>query len=232
MDKKAQIDFFAACNTNDLAKVQEIMNKFKKSKIKKHIVAAFSLACKNNYLEMIELLYSQIEPSEIAIQFKIACWDARLDVARSLWGLSNHSLYLLGQDDHHSEDGDATAAAGACCEGHLDVLKWLYHISNNTILSKKEDKNYFFEIACTEGYLDIAQWLYSVFGSDIDIHRDNDQILILTDQKGHDEVSKWIYNTGKEIINQHAKNSRILRNIIRKITPNTYSSNYTVCQYT
>ena len=101
-----------------------------------------------------------------------------------------------------------------CCSmGYLDVVKWLWKISDGSIDIHAKNDNAFLW-GCVNGHLDVARWLWKVCSENkhngsIDIHNDN--TFTWSCSNGHLDVAKWLWKVSNGRIDIHAKNEKVFR---------------------
>jgi hypothetical protein len=80
-----------------------------------------------------------------------------------------------------------------CEHGHLDILKWLYHIKQDIPISVSELWQ-----SCRYGHLDMVQWIIQV-KPNINISEKNEQAFRYACGRGHLDVAKWLLQVKPDI---------------------------------
>ncbi len=137
--------------------------------------------------------------------FVIQCSMGNLAEARKLYLIETINLYTL-----------ELAFRTSCCNGHIEVAKWLYlfcnfnkHIKNrkyNRLPMPNRLIDIYFQMMCGCGQIDVAKWLCEIGAN---IHEDNDHAFFMSCQHGKIEIAKWLYSL--ENINIHANNNNIFK---------------------
>jgi hypothetical protein len=96
----------------------------------------------------------------------------------------------------------------SCCEGQIDVAKWLYSLGGISSV----DFGFIFQVICYRGYIEMAKWLHSL--GRIDIHADDDSAFLWSCAGGCVEIAKWLHSLGG--INIHVHHDRAFRHSCRE----------------
>lgn len=188
-DHKTISDFFKLASLNGYIKIVEWLYynwfiKYDDIQDKYNIMYdAFSYACKNNYLELAQLLYS-FEQVNIEQAYYNASINGHLQIIKWL-------EYANKDRKPHYE-----AMINACQKGYLMMAQWIYKY----YIFEHNDASFEFKLACYHNQIKMAQWLYTLPNIHVNIYRINkipsDELL--------EEVFGLNYNDRKlfgEIIN-------------------------------
>jgi len=195
-------------------------------------LAGFKLACYNNYLDIVKLLYSNLYKVNIGGEdeyiFRYACSNGNLELIQWILevrpktriSIQNDYAFRYACRNGHLETAkylynlkkninihanDNHAFRFACMNNFIDIVKWLVEIDNEFDISFND---YFgFRIACEYGYFELAKFLNSVFF--IDIHVLNEYAFRYACKNGNEEIMKWLLTLGN--INIHAEKDYAFR---------------------
>lgn len=94
--------------------------------------------------------------------------------------------------------------------GYLDVIKWLWEISDGGIDIHVENE-YTFRLVCQNGRLNVVKWLLNIDKKNIDVHAINDHAFRLSCGYNHLDVAKWLWKTSDGKIDICAENDIVFR---------------------
>jgi len=102
----------------------------------------------------------------------------------------------------------------ACENGHINVMQWLWNISNKKIdLHVKNEFEFVLGLACKNGHIHIAQWLWYISNETINIHANNEYPFTAACDNEHLDIVQWLWDTSKHTIDFQMDDHHIFRRV-------------------
>ena len=90
----------------------------------------------------------------------------------------------------------------SCKYGQLDVVKWLWEVSERNIDIHANNEAVFI-LSCEYGQLDVVKWLWEVSERNIDIYADDEAVFRICYEYGHLDIAKWLWKVSDGGIDIH-----------------------------
>lgn len=117
--------------------------------------------------------------------------------------------YLLSSKNNETlisqDDSGWNAMMYACKEGHLSIVKYLYHNYPELIRTKSKNGSTAIQIATLEGQIDIVEYLYEKAPDTAEVGKyDSGTALMNAALNGHLDIVKFLHNKNSNLISQRS----------------------------